>query len=413
MDDQVSPFFAPDEPTEVDYFELRKPGVFYKTRTSTLNLEASRDTGQAFYRARQVFDDTEYREDTGELRDHPQDNQESVTLVQKTRVQIEAMITREAGNLRSVEFQRLKTSNGATILQRVLEFNREEAAALQSFFKHLEAIDPESTPDNTQYLDDRTRFEVTRSEASLLEVLRENPQLTTKLISDDPELSRLRQLYERRETVEAFEALVANDEASESEYQKFFEANKWLIGLSIDAHLFTSVDEHKLEQTTTGFSVTGSGKRIDALLKTAGVINSIAFAEIKKPSTRLVESAAYRTEAWGPSTELGGAVVQVQQTIHKALETIARSKLDIRDSTGALSETLYSYAPRGYVVAGRLDEFLSPTGDVEEYRFRSYESFRRSIAGITILTYDEVLGRAKAAIDVTRATGEGNPGNAS
>ena len=32
----------------------------------------------------------------------------------------------------------------------------------------------------------------------------------------------------------------------------FLEANKWLIGLSMDAHLFTSVDEHLLEQTTTG-----------------------------------------------------------------------------------------------------------------------------------------------------------------
>ncbi|MEV8143741.1 Shedu immune nuclease family protein [Specibacter sp. NPDC078709] len=393
------PFDALDEPTESDYVELRSPGIFYKSRNSTLNLVASQDRGLCFYRARQVFDDTNYREETGELRESPKDNQECVILVQKPRVQIEAMITREAGNIRSVEFQRLKTSNGTTVLQRVLEFNRDEAAALQSFFKHLDAIDLEATPGNTQYLDDKTRFEVTRSEASLLEVLRENPEMTTKLISDDPELSRLRQLYERREAVATFEVLVANDSASESDYQKFFEANKWLIGLSIDAHLFTSVDEGKLEQTTTGFSVTGAGKRIDALLKTAGVINSIAFAEIKKPNTKLVAPTSYRSEAWGPSTELGGAVVQVQQTIHKALETIARSKLDIRDSNGALSETLYSYAPRGYVVAGRLNEFLSPNGDVEEYRFRSYESFRRSIAGITILTYDEVLGRAKAAIE--------------
>lgn len=394
------PFHVQEEPTEVDYFELRKPGILYKTRTSTLRVEGSQDSGQSYYRARQVYDQVDYREDTGELREPPRENQESVILVQKPRVQIEAMITREAGNIRSVEFQRLKTANGSTVLQRILEFNREEAAALQSFFKHLEAIDPDATPGNTQYLDARTRFEVSRSEASLLEVLRENPELTTKVISDDPELSRLRQLYERREAVETFEALVADDNASESDFQRFFEANKWLIGLSMDAHLFTSVDERKLEQTTTGFSVSGSGKRIDALLKTAGVINSIAFAEIKKPSTRLVESAAYRAESWGPSSELGGAVVQVQQTIHKALETITRSKLDIRDSAGALSETLYSYAPRGYIVAGRLDEFLSPSGDVEEYRFRSYESFRRSIAGITILTYDEVLGRAKAAIDM-------------
>lgn len=97
--------------------------------------------------------------------------------------------------------------------------------------------------------------------------------------------------------------------------------------------------------------------------------------------------------------ELGGAVVQVQQTIHKALETIAHSRLDVRDKDGAKVETVYSYAPRGFVVAGRLDEFVTPNGEVQEYRFRAFESFRRSISGITILTYDEVLARARAAID--------------
>jgi hypothetical protein len=62
------------------------------------------------------------------------------------------------------------------------------------------------------------------------------------------------------------------------------------------------------------------------------------------------------------------------------------------------------YAPPGYVVAGRLDEFLSPTGDVEEYRFRSYESFRRSIAGITILTYDDApIGVKSWQIEFRRA----------
>jgi hypothetical protein len=53
-----------------------------------------------------------------------------------------------------------------------------------------------------------------------------------------------------------------------------------------------------------------------------------------------------------------------------------------------------------FVVAGRLDEFVAPDEEVQEYRFRAFESFRRSISGITILTYDEVLARAKAAVDL-------------
>lgn len=74
------------------------------------------------------------------------------------------------------------------------------------------------------------------------------------------------------------------------------------MGLALDTHLFTSVNEDKLEQVTTGFSVTGAGKRVDALLKTAGVIRSIAFAEIKKPSTNLIDPVAYRSEVWAPES---------------------------------------------------------------------------------------------------------------
>lgn len=396
------------EPTSVEeYCALRKPRIFYKTKTSMLGLEASQDYGLPYFRARQVFDDVEFRGDTGEIQAPLEENQELKVIVQKQRVQVEAMITREAGNIKSIELQRLQTTGGQKVLQRVLGFNRSEAAALQSFFRRLDQIDPAAVPENTQYLDDATRMEVTANEVSLLELLRSNPELTAKLMSTDPDLLRLQQLYERQESVDQFEALIGDPGANEGDLQEFFEANKWLIGLALDTHLFTSVNQKKLEQVTTGFSVSGAGKRIDALLKTSGVIRSIAFAEIKKPGTTLLQSSDYRSEVWAPSREFGGAVIQVQQTIHKALETIAHSRLDLRDSAGSLTETLYSYAPRGFVVAGRLDEFVSADGAVQEFRFRAFESFRRSISGITILTYDEVLERAKAAIDMAVAENQG------
>ena len=391
---------AIESPSPGEYCDLRQAGILYKSKTSILGLEASRDHGHAYFYARQVFDEVNFRGATGELQEPEQENQVTEIIVQKPRVQVEAVITREAGNLKSIEFQRLQTSGGQKVLQRVLDFNRDEAAALQSFFRRLDQIDPGEVQENTRYLDDATRIEVTSNEAGLLELLRTNPELTAKLMSADPALSRLQQLYERQESVDAFEALVTDDDAAESDFQKFFETNKWLIGLALDTHLFTSVNDDKLEQVTTGFSVNGAGKRVDALLKTAGVIRSIAFAEIKKPSTDLIDGVRYRSEVWAPSRELGGAVVQVQQTIHKALETIAHSRLDVRDMNGARTESLYSYAPRGFIVAGRLDEFVAPNGEVQEYRFRAFESFRRSISGITILTYDEVLARAKAAIDL-------------
>lgn len=393
---------ASEPASDLDFCELRKPGVFYKSKSSSFGIKKSQDYGELCFRGRQVFDNVNFRSNTGEIKSTPREDQEVEIIVNKPRVQVEAVITRESGNIRSIDFQRIKTAGGTRVLQKELEFDRAEAAALQSFFRRLDAIDPNAEQNNVKYLDDATRRHVTANEASLLEILQANPELTAKLMSDNAELSRLKRLYERREAVENFESLIIDDKVAEKDFQQFLEANKWLLGLAIDAHLFTSVNEEKLEQATTGYSIRGAGKRVDALLKTSGVINSIAFAEIKKPSTPLVESSSYRSEAWGPSRELGGAVVQLQQTIHKALETLAHSRLDLRDNTGALTDTLYSYAPRGYIVAGRLDEFVSEDGNVEEYRFRSFETFRRSISGITILTYDEVLDRALAAIHMDK-----------
>jgi hypothetical protein len=48
-----------------------------------------------------------------------------------------------------------------------------------------------------------------------------------------------------------------------------------------------------------GRSVKGVGKRVDALLRTAGIIRSLAFAEIKHHRTQLVEDE-YRVGCWGP-----------------------------------------------------------------------------------------------------------------
>lgn len=204
------------EPTSrLEYCELRKPGIFYKSKTSIFGLVASRDHGQPYFYARQVFDGVDFRSETGELQEPAQENQVTEIIVQKPRVQVEAVITREAGNVKSIEFQRLQTAGGQKVLQRVLDFNRDEAASLQSFFRRLDQIDPNEVPENTRYLDDATRVEVTSNEAGLLELLRTNPELTAKLMSADPALLRLQQLYERQESVDAFEALVTNDAASE------------------------------------------------------------------------------------------------------------------------------------------------------------------------------------------------------
>ena len=99
-------------------------------------------------------------------------------------------------------------------------------------------------------------------------------------------------------------------------------------------------DGDGLESITTGSNVfTGGGKRIDALLRTRGYVRSLVFAEIKKHTEDLLTQTPYRKpDVFKASSELVGAVAQVQKTTDKALRglqaQIHRQYLDDGEFTG-------------------------------------------------------------------------------
>ena len=128
--------------------------------------------------------------------------------------------------------------------------------------------------------------------------------------------------------------------ATKSTWQKFFEDNTWIFGYGLSYQFTSALEGRKLEQMVRGADLTGHGKRVDALMKTRGRINSLCFVEIKKPSTPLLDSE-YRPGAWAPSKELVGAVAQVQTTVHEAIVQI-RSKLEPIGSDGTQPGRAYT-----------------------------------------------------------------------
>jgi len=64
-------------------------------------------------------------------------------------------------------------------------------------------------------------------------------------------------------------------------------------------------------------------------------------------------------------------------------------KLTDRDADGnPTGEETYGYMPRSFLVAGRLNEFVTEHG-VNEDRHRSFELFRRNTSSPEIITFDE------------------------
>jgi Shedu protein SduA, C-terminal len=218
----------------------------------------------------------------------------------------------------------------------------------------------------------------------------------------------------RRKQLEKFEALLrdgkyfAEEQRSlnttpEGVWQKFFEANTWIFGYGLSFQFLSGLDMRKLELVVRGADVTGTGKRVDALMKTRGLINSLCFVEIKRHDKELLSEQQHRPGVWGPSQYLSNAVSQVQATVQDAIESIGR-KLVPNDRFGnPTGEVLFNIQPRSCLIVGHLSELQADRG-VNENKFRSFELYRRNTVRPEILTFDELLERARFIVGVGSST---------
>ena len=136
------------------------------------------------------------------------------------------------------------------------------------------------------------------------------------------------------------------------------------------------------------------GKRVDALMKTRGIISNLCFVEIKTHETQLLESTPYRSGCFAPSKELAGAISQVQGTVASAIDSLF-NKISIDDKFGnPTGEEIYNYQSKAYLVIGNMSEFITEKG-VNKDKLRSFELFRKNISSPEIITFDELYERAR------------------
>lgn len=184
----------------------------------------------------------------------------------------------------------------------------------------------------------------------------------------------------------------------EGVWQKYFEKNPWIFGYGLSYLHLSTLDDKKLEQVVHGHTVSKHGKRVDALMRTRGVISSLCFVEIKTHKTPLLQLKPYRSGCWAPSDELAGGVSQVQGTVALAADSI-RTKLVLSDEVGnPTGEEAFNYTPKSFMVIGSLQEFVTEKG-VNQERYRSFELFRRNTISPEIITFDELYQRARFIVE--------------
>lgn len=263
-------------------------------------------------------------------------------------------------------------------------------------------------------IDDKKLEEILLSKEQTRKLFKKNEEILIEFLKNDITKSDIVTLGYRKKQLYNFEKLLNDLEyfnklkslykvtSDERLWQLFFEKNTWIFGYGLDYIFNSPLEEKKLEQVVSGFDFNSSGKRVDALLKTKGFINSLCFAEIKTPDAHLIKNTKtpYRPECWQISDELSGAVAQIQKTVQKSIKNIS-TKTEIKDGSGNLTgEELFIYQPKSILIVGNLQQFIGESG-INEDKFSSFELFRQNLKSPEIITFDELFERAKYIIKNT------------
>jgi hypothetical protein len=381
-------------PDEITYTLGRTPGRMYFSKSFDQDGEPARFVTRVFDSEDQV--EVEPAGHVWVLRTSP-----------NGRSQVKFLIRGDERNITDIWFTRILITKNGHKTKQCIHFEGQNAERLIEMIRSLEYVPIQGG--SRARVDDALMRNLLANPAALTSLYCNDPDAFRQLITDDTSASDVVAVAYRRKQVEHFHHLLEDDDYFDAQveltgtgrpedvWQGFFEANPWILGISLAGQILTSWSSEKLEQVVAGRSVAGVGKRTDALLRTAGRIRSLVFAEFKTHRTPLLEprKEPYRSGCCGPSADLAGGVAQLQGTVHRALTEIGERLASIAPDGSEIPDD-YSYLirPRAFLLVGSLEQLRGPQGGVHTDRFRSFELYRRNTAEPEILTYDELLARA-------------------
>jgi hypothetical protein len=318
------------------------------------------------------------------------------------RYQLKATVYEDDRRVRVLSFQKF-TKQGP---KEEFTFRGEEINVIVEFMQSLTTV-PLSSEEKVRMTDADIRkiaFDVPQLKA----LLANSPEVARAIIENENLTENVIALTYRRLALKRFEELLNDSEffgsecqrldtGPESVWQQFFEQNHWIFGYGLNYQFMTGLEGRELKTMVVGADLTGPGKEVDALMKTRGRIGSLCYVEIKRHDRHLLHKDEYRSGVWAPTVELVGGVAQIQGTVHMAVEQFDRI-LKPTNAGVPTGEELIAVEPRSVLVMGRLSEFETPTG-INFERVRSFELYRRNTWRPEIITYDELLDRARFIVD--------------
>jgi hypothetical protein len=191
----------------------------------------------------------------------------------------------------------------------------------------------------------------------------------------------------RRDSLATFQTKLEREEWSESEWERFFIENQWILGYGLRYQFLGLLQR---QANYGGTNLTGKGaQRGEFLMATEADQRFTVLVEIKKPQTPIFHDRAdpgpYRSGVPGFSTEFANAISQVQTNSRK-WESEGSRRED--DQELLARKGIHTISPRSILIFGHTKQLS--TG----HKMRAFELFRTHLSGTDIVTFDELLTRA-------------------
>ena len=273
--------------------------------------------------------------------------------------------------------------------------NDEERHALISLFSDIICSEGKGC-DLLVRLIDSVNLDYPEAAESLLEVMSRSQVFSTNLESVDVGLtSRLRtlinlsQIEKTRKTIEKH--LDCNDE---KRWQAYFEKNRWVL-----EQLFPTRFCYFIREMETGNpDASGKGSNTVDFAFRHGISNEISIVEIKSPSVPLLidDKKTYRNGVYKINPEIIYAISQLLQNKYKLFTEFNSKAVQFDgDNDYRVSD------PLCILLVGNYRSSLSEDNKrCERDKQRTFDQFRRGLHGIQIVTYDELLSKMDATLEL-------------
>lgn len=315
------------------------------------------------------------------------------------KTQITAFVSQDSKAVKRLTFQTFKLRPGflQSFIKEEFTFRNEEWNRLRDFLSQIKFVDL-TNEENFQIEDISTKAGpkavIDASDRGIIDAIRnlsgdQRDDLLRNLQGSlTPEEINI--LLGRKQGLAAFDEQMRLGEWSELEWQNFFEREQWVFGYGLDYRIMKPFDR---EMVVGGTGTDNQNKPTIDFLGT--FTDYTVLVEIKRPDTPIFKPRkGGRAGTWDFSPEFMSAVSQILEQKAEWLSFSQQGEHFNKAGTERLAARTRN--AKSILVIGCKDEFTDNFNiRASELKRDTFELFRRENRTIDIITYDELLDRAR------------------